>query len=247
MHSRPEPALHFIWYAALAITLVGATVILGPDLADDFGRFFGGPNPIAVVAGAGILGAGCLALLGSVGGFRVAGSGVPEAADRPPTGTLRRRSVRGLVLSALGALIFGTGVIGADLLLRYPRDLNIPVPEAFLFYPVVGLVAEVAFHLVPLAAVLGLAALIRCPVTSRTAPGIAMAAAVVAEPTFQIVFDGSSLTWLDAYTWVHVLAISAAQVWVFRRFGFMTMYAFRLMYYAVWHIAWGTIRLELLF
>jgi hypothetical protein len=34
---------------------------------------------------------------------------------------------------------------------------------------------------------------------------------------------------------------------VFRRYDFVTMYSFRLFYYAYWHIAWGVIRLRVFF
>jgi hypothetical protein len=37
------------------------------------------------------------------------------------------------------------------------------------------------------------------------------------------------------------------QLYVFRRFDFASMYAFRLVYYAYWHILWGVIRLKVLF
>ena len=32
-------------------------------------------------------------------------------------------------------------------------------------------------------------------------------------------------------------------LWLFRRFDFVTMYAFRMLYYAYWYVAWGTLRL----
>jgi hypothetical protein len=31
------------------------------------------------------------------------------------------------------------------------------------------------------------------------------------------------------------------------RYGFLSMYAFRLVYYLHWHIVWGYLRLQLLF
>lgn len=34
---------------------------------------------------------------------------------------------------------------------------------------------------------------------------------------------------------------------LFKRYDFVTMYTFRLVYYLLWHIVWGVIRLRLLF
>ena len=45
-------------------------------------------------------------------------------------------------------------IIIADFFIRYPEDINVPVPEALLFYPAVGFVAEIAFHVLPLALLL---------------------------------------------------------------------------------------------
>ena len=42
-------------------------------------------------------------------------------------------------------------VVVADILLRYPEDTNAPWPAALLFYPAIGFVAEILFHVVPLA------------------------------------------------------------------------------------------------
>jgi cobalamin biosynthesis protein CobD/CbiB len=69
----------------------------------------------------------------------------------------------------------------------------------------------------------------------------------VLEPFFQVLFEKKPFTWGAAYTWVHVFAIAFLQLYVFRRFDFVTMYAFRLIYYAYWHILWGVIRLNVLF
>ena len=37
------------------------------------------------------------------------------------------------------------------------------------------------------------------------------------------------------------------QLLIFKRCDFVTMYALRLAYYDIWHLAWGHVRLELLF
>ena len=69
----------------------------------------------------------------------------------------------------------------------------------------------------------------------------------VLEPTFQTLFEGKVFTWRAAYTWIHVFAMAFLQLYVFRRFDFVSMYSFRLIYYAYWHILWGVVRLKVLF
>ena len=46
---------------------------------------------------------------------------------------------------------------------------------------------------------------------------------------------------------IAVSAVACLQLYVLRRFDFASMYTFRLIYYGYWHIAWGVIRLEVLF
>jgi hypothetical protein len=123
----------------------------------------------------------------------------------------------------------------------------VPVPTALLFYSAVGLVAEIVFHVVPLAILLlALSPLARQLGRERIVwLGIVLVA--IFEPTFQILFEASVLRWADAYTWIRAFAIALLQLCVFRRYDFVSMVSFRLFYYAYWHIVWGTIRLNVLF
>ena len=75
--------------------------------------------------------------------------------------------------------------------------------------------------------------------------GIFVVAAL--EPTFQVTSEEEPSSWAAAYTWAHILAFGLLQLYVFRRYDFLSLYSFRLFYYAYWHIAWGVMRLELLF
>ena len=73
--------------------------------------------------------------------------------------------------------------------------------------------------------------------------------AALVEPVFQVVagFSDPVLRWATAYVGLHVFLISAAQLAIFKRYDFVSMYAFRLVYYLFWHIVWGYLRLEWLF
>ena len=148
------------------------------------------------------------------------------------------------------ASVLAVAIIIADFVIRYPEDTNVPVPEALLFYPAVGFVAEIAFHVLPLALLLLFLAPIRKKLGSdrRIWPAwLAIAIAAVVEPTFQVVLPGDPFSLACAYTWVHVFAIAFLQLYMFRRYDFVSMCSFRLIYYAYWHVAWGVIRLEVLF
>jgi hypothetical protein len=46
---------------------------------------------------------------------------------------------------------------------------------------------------------------------------------------------------------VHIYVFNALQLYVFKRYDFLSMYAFRLVYYLHWHVVWGYMRLQLLF
>jgi hypothetical protein len=152
-----------------------------------------------------------------------------------------------MAVSAGMATVLAAAITIADFFIRYAEDTNVPVPQALVFYPVVGFVAEMAFHVAPLA----LALLATAPLRRRTGPDrlvwVAFAIAGIVEPTFQVAFAGEPLSWASAYTWVHVSAIAFLQLYVFLRYDFVSMYSFRLIYYAYWHVIWGTIRLQVLF
>lgn len=147
-----------------------------------------------------------------------------------------RRALVGIL--GLGALLAVPPIL-IDLLTRFPAGMNAPLPAALLFCPAIALVAEVAFHLVPLAAL--------AVVLPRTvAPVWLMVPTVFVEPVFQAAF-GAGTGVQAALVFANVSLVSAVQLWLFRRYGFAAMYAVRLSFYLFWHILWGTLRLPLLF
>ncbi|MCB9291467.1 MAG: hypothetical protein H6560_29470 [Lewinellaceae bacterium] len=42
---------------------------------------------------------------------------------------------------------------------------------------------------------------------------------------------------------LHIFLINLIQLWLFKRYDFVSMYTFRLVYYLIWHIGWGWVRL----
>ncbi|HOW83793.1 MAG TPA: hypothetical protein PK573_14620 [Spirochaetota bacterium] len=70
------------------------------------------------------------------------------------------------------------------------------------------------------------------------------------EPVFQaygIRATGTYSLWVALYVGAHVLVINIIGLWLFRRHGFILMYLFRMIYYFLWHILWGHLRLSILF
>jgi hypothetical protein len=226
---RRRDGLAYLGLSAAALVL---TVAISRTSAASFARFYGGAEPAVVVIAASLAGGVALAWLRSRYGFRV----------------LRgRATLRGIAVSAALATVLAVPIVLVDTALRYPEDTNVPVPQALAFYPAVGYVAELVFQVVPLAIILLVLSPFRDRVGRDRLVWLAIGLVATLEPTFQVLFEEDPLSPLAAYTWVHVFAISFLQLAVFRRYDFVSMLSLRLVYYAYWHILWGTIRLEVLF
>jgi hypothetical protein len=152
------------------------------------------------------------------------------------TGTISTVAISGLCV--LGGVLTLPAIL-IDLAIPFPQDLNVPLPEALLFYPAIALVAEVTFHLIPLAVLSVIA-------SRRPSSPLVFLPAVAAEPLFQFALNsGATLqSWLVLG---NVSLISAVQIWLFLRFGAGSMIALRLIYYLCWHVLWGLQRQSLLF
>ncbi len=222
----------FAAYFALSLAAFSFTIILLPTSAAYFRRFFGETNAILVVVGASLVGAAALWNLQANFGFTILKG---------------RTTLRGMALAVVLATLLAVAIVVADFFIRYPENMNVPVPQALLFYPSVGFVAEILFHVLPLTLLLLAMNLFVGQLDQERIIWLGILLVAALEPTFQVLFERRPLTWGAAYTWVHVFAIAFLQLYVFRRFDFVAMYAFRLFYYAYWHILWGVIRLRVLF
>jgi hypothetical protein len=197
----------------------------------DFQRFFGGletPVVLAVAIGAG---AAALAYLNAVDAFATFRSCDPD---------------RLLRVAAL-AILFGAIAIAADRLIVFPRDMNVPFPRSVFFYPVIGFIVEVAWHVVPLAVLL----LVARHTSKQPMRGgilwLCMLVVATIEPAYQVsasVAAGQS-TWAIIFVGSHVFLFNIAELGIFRRYDFMTMYLFRVLYYLIWHVGWGHLRLAI--
>lgn len=217
------------WGYVLLVLIVALTLTVWQVHVDRsvFERFFGSRDPTVVVLVTSILGLVFLGYLQATSHFFVFGPGRAGAAAR---------------FIAVAAPVFASTAIAADVVLRYPEDTNVPMPDALRFYPAIAVVVEVALHVVPVA-VLG--TLLGMPAqVDATFWRLAVPVALI-EAALQAGYAPSTATAI--FSAVHLLVFGVVQIWMFWRFGFLWMLSFRLAYYGLWHVAWGTARLKLLF
>ena len=69
------------------------------------------------------------------------------------------------------------------------------------------------------------------------------------EPIFQTAlgFSRPYPIWVTICVFANIFLINVFHLLIFKRYDFVSMYSFRLVYYLIWHIVWGQVRLNLLF
>ena len=213
-----------------AVLSVGAVALTAWQTDVDrsvFERFFGAVNPTGVMIVAALVGGIAMASLQGNSDFAMIGPGASRDA---------------VSITAWAVPVLAAAAIGADLVLRFPEDTNVAVPDALRFYPAIAVFVESTLHLVPIAV---LVALLGAPTgLDVTFWRIAIPVALV-EAVLQAAYATSIGT--SIFSAVHLTVFGVVQVWMFWRFGFAWMLGFRLAYYALWHVVWGAVRLELLF
>ena len=128
------------------------------------------------------------------------------------------------------------------------EDINAPFPHSLLYYPVVGYAAEIFFHVVPLFLLLTLLTSLSKSLEFETIVWPCIIIVSLIEPVFQArPLIGEYPAWAAGYVFLNVWIINIAGLALFNRYDFVSMYAFRLVYYLLWHIVWGHVRLTLLF
>lgn len=198
-----------------------------------FRPFFGDIPPVLAVSGIAVGGAASLGFLRSRDWFEI----IPA-----------KGLGRGLAVAAIAGTLLGLEAILTESsnLVRFDEDINVRLPWSVLFYPVIAYVVEVVFHALPLALLLAaLGSRFGKQHPDRLVWSCILAISII-EPVYQLsISDRVSLS--EAYVAVHVFAINIVQFYVFRRYGFVSMYSLRLVYYTWWHIIWGYFRLQWLF
>lgn len=212
--------------------MLAAAIDVGQRVPDDARRYFGPVPPLLAVAGGLAVGFAALRVLDG----RDWGS--------PSTGVTAGSALR--VMAIVGVL--AASAIAADVVIGFDEDTNVRWPVSPAFYLVMAVVAEVVFHLVPLAAA---AWLVGRPPAGGASGRIVVVLALVAsiEAVFQVVAsraDGDA-TVLTGFVGVHLLLIGIVQMVVFWQLGPWAMVLVRLAYYVLWHVVWGYLRLRIIF
>ena len=207
---------------------IAAAAVLTLTNSDDLRRWFGPVPAVVGVAVIGVVGYAMLRFLRSRGFWADSGE-----AWRPGT----------FPIAIAASVPFALIAITVDSVFGFSEDLNVEWPASVLFYLMITLVAEVIFHLLPVAALVLVSSSQWSDRTFDTRSLRVIGVAALAEPTFQIIADPT----LAAFVFPHVYLIGVTQLSLLRRFGYISMVAFRLSYYLLWHVLWGVARLELLF
>lgn len=196
-----------------------------------FHRFIGNINPLIVLSASIFLGYMLFLFLTSKTPFAIYKNKTP---------------ITYLIITCI-SLLFGLEIIAADLwIIKYPADINILFPQSILFYPAIGFIVEILFHLLPVSAIIFLLTTLTKLSMSKIV-WISIVIVAIIEPVYQIQFASQSTLITVIYTSVHIFLFSLTQLIIFKRFDFVSMYFFRLVFYAIWHIIWGYFRIYLLF
>jgi hypothetical protein len=216
---------------AAALFTAGWVIHASPGIFD---RFLGQVDAISALLVTGILGHACLSFLVRKHGLKVS----------------VRLDLRNTYPVFLGTILFGTVVILMDYSAPLPADINIAFPTSLLFYPMIGFLAEIIFHVIPMTLISGGLALLRASWPSERILLISLIATALVEPVYHVYsmyMSGEYGTPLMIMIGIHILLFSLFQLNLFRRQGFFHMYLCRLCYYQIWHVLWGTLRLQLLY
>jgi hypothetical protein len=220
-------------FLGISLFIATLTIILYIRNAYLFQAFFGVINPLVVVFIIILLGTILSTFLLSRGWFAIYKSG---------------NFIGFLVAGGLAALL-SLGIILVDLKTPFPADINRPFPDSLFFYPIFGYVVEVIFHILPLALLLTLLTSIFKRLDFEKAVWICIFLVTLLEPIFQTILGSSNSypIWVTGYVFVNIFMFNLFQLLIFKRYDFVSMFSFRLVYYAIWHIGWGYVRLGLLF
>ncbi|MFO0698604.1 MAG: hypothetical protein U0236_05200 [Nitrospira sp.] len=214
--------------AILSLGAIGFTGILSLSPDPLFQPFFKNIPPLLAVSIIGVLGVVSLGFLSSRGWFEIHS---------------RQESLRGVAWASAFATMFAVVIILADLFVIFPYR-HVPPPQSLLFYPTIAYVAEIVFHILPLSILLALLGPLFKGRDSTKLLWLCIVLTSCPEPLFQLSWRASEATLgpADVYVGLHVLAFNLLQLSVFKRYDFVSMFVFRLVYYLYWHVMWGSVR-----
>ena len=216
----------------LSLGAIGCTGLLSFSSNPVFQPFFRDIPPVFAVSVISVLGVVSLGSLSSCGWFELQSKG---------------GSLTGVAWSTAFATLFVVVIVLVDLVIVFPYQ-HVPPPQSLLFYPTIAYVAEIVFHILPLATLLALLGPMCTNWDSSKLLWVCIILASCPEPIFHMSWRSSESTrlWVDVYVALHVFAFNVLQLALFRRYDFVSMYVCRLTYYLEWHIVWGYARQSVL-
>ncbi len=221
----------FVGLSVVVLSLTGLVYSLDSHV---FQQLLGGMNPLVAGLLIVVLGFVLFSFLLSKGWFAF----------------YRRPDLKGLIYSSAIAAFFALVAILADFNFRlYPASVNVPFPKSLLYYPAMGFYAEVVFQILPLTLLMIVLTRFSKETSKSKIMWVSIIGASLIEPVFQAVllFSGNSPLWPAAFEFVRLSLFMFSQLAFFRRYDFATMYWFRIVYYILWHVVWGYLRLGVLF
>lgn len=198
-----------------------------------FQFFLGKVNPLIAIISISLLGFVLLSVLLSRGWLAI----------------FRSANIKGLMIAVGFGALFGLVMLLVDLRVLFPDDLNKSFPESLLFYPAMGYIVEILFHVLPVTLLLvALTSLFgQMNFEKLILPCIFLISLL--EPIYQtkIGFSRSYPVLVTGYVALHIYLMNLCQLLVFRHYDFVSMFSLRLSYYLIWHIVWGHLRLKILY
>ncbi len=223
-----KPIFRIKYYLMVTLLLFLLVIILALSKGNFFTPYFGSIHPVLALLIVGVLGGILLQNL-------ISHQAIANDNSTPS-------NIYGKVFSI--GLGFGVFVSMIDVIYVLPEDINVPMWYALFFYPIMGFVVEVLFHLVPLS-------LLTTFIKTQRKSSIWIVFFFIAllEPVFQTWFgymeDYSISYWIILNIYLFVFNIIQLKILV--RYGFFPAFVTRLGLYLVWHIIWGYFRLGILY
>jgi hypothetical protein len=222
----------FAVFTLIALVVTIFTIKAYSTDSSAFKRYMGGIHPLVVLTILFIIGLVLFSFLTKDGEFAV----------------YRKGNIKGILLATALGIPFALVMVFVDTKYPFSENMNVAYPNSIFFYPAIGYVVELLFHLLPFGLLYILLGRIFASPESQWIIGISILGAAIIEPLFQILFPGSQqLRGVLAYVGIHLLITNIIQLLLFVKYDFVSMYAFRLSYYLIWHIIWGYMRLGILF
>ena len=127
----------YLIFLSTSLAIAGFTAVLYFAERRIFQKYFGSLNPLLALGLTILLGLTFISFL-MTRGFSV----------------YKKENQVGLLLATGLAVLFGIVIILVDLKTPFPEDTNVAFPHSLLFYPIMGFVVDVIFHLVLLGGLL---------------------------------------------------------------------------------------------